>query len=171
MRRSTALLLRHGFTLVEVVVVAAVLVILLAIAGPAMSEFTATNQLAAAKTGFTGALALARSEAARRGGSVILHALGAAAAGDEYAAGWEIVADDNGNGVADATDTVLRHFDALPAAVRLSGNASLVYRATGYLGTTVDQVFTVCRTSGAHDGYQITVTPSGVADVVAISNC
>ncbi len=162
---------RHGFTLVELVVVVAVLVILLAVAGPAMSEFTANNRLAAAKTSFSGALALARSEAAKRGGAVILHALGAAAAGNEYAEGWDIVSDDNGNGVADANDTVLRHFDALPPSVKLSGNASLVYRATGYLGTAIDQSFTVCRTNGSHNGYRITVTPSGVADVAAIANC
>jgi type IV fimbrial biogenesis protein FimT len=161
----------RGFTLVEMMVVVAVVVVLLAVGGPAMSHFTASNQLAGAKSTFTGALSLARSEAAKRGGAVILHALGTPVAGNEFAAGWEIVSDDNGDGVAGGSDTVLRRFDALPSGVALSGSASLGYRATGYLATAVDQVYTVCRTHDGHDGYQVTVTPSGVADVAAISTC
>ena len=161
----------RGFTLVELMVVAAVLVILLATAGPAMSNFTAGNQLAAAKSTFTGALALARSEAAMRGATVIVHARGTQAAGNEFAAGWDIVSDDDGDGVAGANDTVLRSFDALPSAVKLSGSADLVFRATGYLATVADQVYTVCRVSGGSDGYRVTVTPGGVADVAAIASC
>ena len=163
--------LQHGFTLVEMMVVAAVLVILLATAGPAMSSFTATNQLAATKTAFAGALALARSEAAIRGSPVIVHARGTPVAGNEFAAGWDIVSDDNGNGVVDASDTVLRHFEVLPAGVKLSGSADLVYSATGYLATVADRVYVVCRLTGGHDGYQVTVTPSGVADIATISSC
>jgi prepilin-type N-terminal cleavage/methylation domain-containing protein len=161
----------HGVTLIELMVVLAVLVILLATAGPAMSNFTAGNQLAAAKSTFTGALALARSEAAMRGRTVIVHARGTPAAGNEFAAGWDIVADDNGDGVASVTDTVLRRFDALPSGVKLSGSADLVYRATGYLSTVADQVYTVCRVNGGSDGYRVTVTASGLADVAAITSC
>ena len=152
-------------------VVVAVLVILLATAGPAMSNFTTTNQLAAAKSAFTGALALTRTEAALRGASMILHARGSPVAGNEFAAGWEIVADVNGDGVAGANEPVLRRFDALPSSVKLSGSADLVYRATGYLATTADQVYTVCRLNGGSDGYRVTVTPSGVADVSTIATC
>jgi type IV fimbrial biogenesis protein FimT len=160
-----------GFTLVEMMVVVAVLVALLASAGPAMSSFATANQLAASKTGFAGALALARSEAAKRGSTVILAARGTAATGNELGGGWDIVVDSNGNGSADTGDTLVRRFDALPAGVRLSGDYSIVYRATGYLATAAGKTYTVCRASGSHDGYQVSVTASGVTDIAAITSC
>ncbi|MDE2613641.1 MAG: GspH/FimT family protein [Burkholderiales bacterium] len=162
---------QRGFTLVEMMVVVALLAILLAAAAPGMREFSAANRLATTKSAFTGALALARTEAAKRGSGVFLRASGAPAAGNEYAAGWQIVADDNGNGVIDATDTVVRTYDALPAGITLSGNATLLYRAAGFLGTTADQLFTVCRADGSGKGFRIAVTPSGVTDVAQITNC
>ena len=161
----------RGFTLVEMMVVLAVMVVLLAVAAPKLAGFTANNQLNGVKTSFTNAIALARSEAAKRGTSVFLRAKGTPATGNEFALGWEVIADDDGNGSVSASDTVVRRFDALPSAVKLSGNALLSYRATGYLAGTSDQTFTLCRISGSTDGYRVTVSPSGAADVSAISSC
>lgn len=163
--------LSHGLTLVELMVVMIVLVILLASAGPSMGHFTTSNQLVSAKSTFASALALARSEAAKRGVTVILVASGAAAIGNEFAEGWEIVVDSNGNGVADAADTQIRRFDALPASVKLSGQASVAFTATGALSTVADRTYTVCRSSGGSDGFQVTVAASGVTDVMSISSC
>ena len=161
----------RGFTLVELMVVLSVMVVLMSVAGPSLTSFLANNQLSAAKSGFTNAIALARSEAAKRGTSVFLRARGTPVAGNEFAAGWEIISDDDGNGSVSASDTVLRRFDALPIGLKLSGGTGLTYRATGYLSTPSDQVFVVCRASGSTDGFRVTVTPSGVADVSAISTC
>jgi len=163
--------LPRGLTLVELLTVAAVLVILIATAVPAMNGFAAANQIAGTRSAFGASLALARSEAAKRGVAVIVHARGAPAAGNEYAAGWEIVLDDNGNGVADANDTVLRRFDALPSGIALSGNSNVVYLPTGYLATPVERTFTVCRTGGSHAGFRIAVAPSGVTDTAPITTC
>ena len=164
-------LLGRGFTLVEMMVVLAVMVVLLAVATPKLAGFTANNQLNGVKTSFTNAIALARSEAAKRGTSVFLRAKGTPATGNEFALGWEVIADDDGNGSVSASDTVVRRFDALPTTVKLSGNALLTYRATGYLAGTSDQTFTLCRVSGSTSGYRMTVSPSGAADVSAISSC
>jgi len=162
---------RRGFTLVELMVVVAVVVVLLASAGPAMSSFATANQIAAAKSTFAGALALARSEAAKRGTSVIVQARGSAPSGNEFGAGWDVVVDTNGNGSVDTSDLTVRSFDALPSGVKLSGAATIVYRATGYLATATDKTYTVCRASGSHDGFQVTVTASGVTDILAINSC
>ena len=163
--------LRRGFTLIELMVTLCVLVVVMAVAMPSMSDFLANNQVVAAKSSFAGAVALARTEAAKRGRVVILQALGDGPAGNEFINGWEIVADDDGNGSAGANETRLRRAAATLDKTRLGGAPSLAFRASGALVGTAAVVYTVCRVSGSSAGYSITVTPSGVADVAAISSC
>ena len=177
MRHPTILLLakpplrRHGFTLIELMVTLSVLVVVMAVAAPSMADFSANNQVAAAKTGFAGAVALARTEAARLGKTVILQPLGSGPAGNEYLNGWEIVSDDDGDGLAGASEPRLRRSSIAYEKIKLSGARSLAFRASGALAGTSAQVYTVCRLSGSSAGYSITVTPSGVSDVAAITNC
>ncbi|HMM83920.1 MAG: GspH/FimT family pseudopilin [Gammaproteobacteria bacterium] len=64
---------RHaGFTLIEALLVASVTAVLLTLAVPSYSEFTARHRLLAAAEGMALDLALARSEAAQRGVPVYL---------------------------------------------------------------------------------------------------
>ena len=163
--------LRRGFTLIELMVTLAVLVVVTSVALPSMVDFLASNQVVASKTAFAGAVALARTEAAKRGKVVILQALGDGPAGNEFINGWEIVSDDDGNGVAGANETRLRRASGTQDKVRLSGNPSLAFRATGALVGTAAIVYTVCRASGGTNGYSITVTPSGATDVASITTC
>lgn len=160
-----------GLTLVELMVVMTVLVILLATAGPSLNHFAASNQLVTTKSSFASALAIARSEAAKRGTTVLLAARGTPAAGNEFAAGWDVVVDTNGNGVADDADTLVRRYDVLPSTIKLSGTATVSFGATGYLSTVTDRTYTVCRASGGPDGFRITVAASGVTDVLTIGSC
>ena len=160
-----------GFTMVEFMVTVAVLVVVLAVTATPLSDFAATNQVASSKSEFAASIGLARTEAARRGQTVILQAVAGGTAGNEFAAGWELYADADGNGAVGGGDALLRRFDAPSARIKLHGNASLAFRATGYLvgGMTLD--YTVCRASGSNAGFRISVTPSGIADVAAISTC
>ena len=161
----------RGLTLIELMVTLAVLVVVLAVSAPGMAEFSANNRQAATKTAFSGAVALARSEAARRGQSVVLAAVSGGVSGNELAKGWELVADDDGNGEAGDSEPRLRQYPALDNGVRLSGIRNLVFRATGALSTTTAAVYTICRSDGATQGFSLTVGPSGVADVAAINTC
>ena len=122
-----------GFTLVELMVSVVVLVIILAMAGPSMAEFTANNHLAASKSAFAAAVALARTEAARRGQTVIIQAIAGGAAGNEFKAGWELYVDVDGNGAVGGGDTLVRGFEAPSDKVKLSGTSPLAFQATGYL--------------------------------------
>ncbi len=160
-----------GFTLVELMVSVVVLVIILAMAGPSMAEFTANNHLAASKSAFAAAVALARTEAARRGQTVIIQAIAGGAAGNEFKAGWELYVDVDGNGTVGGGDTLVRGFEAPSDKVKLSGTSPLAFQATGYLvgGATLN--YTACRVSGSTAGFQISVTPSGIADVKGVSSC
>ena len=161
----------RGLTLVELMVALSVLVVLTAVAAPSMADFTANNQVVGAKSSFAGAVALARTEAAKRGRVVILQALGDGPIGNEFVNGWEIVADDDGNGLAGANETRLRRAASALNKVKLSGARSLGFLASGALVGGAAVVYTVCRDSGSSNGYSITVTPSGAADVAAISSC
>lgn len=160
-----------GFTLVELVVTLTVLVITLSLAAPAFSAFVANNQLAAAKSEFASSLALARSEAARSGSMVFVQAAAGGAAGDEFAGGWNLVVDVDGDGVADNNDTVLRHYDAPPATIRLAGAATLRFSASGNLSPAVAVSYSVCRSDGSAAGYRIDVAPGGTSFVSAITSC
>ena len=162
---------QRGLTLIELMVTLAVMVVLMSVAVPSMSDFTANNQVVAAKSAFAGAVALARTEAAKRGRVVILQALGTGPVGNEFANGWEIVADDNGDGLAGANETRLRRAAATFDKTKLGGTASLAFRASGALVGTTAEVYKVCRQSGSTAGYSITVTPSGATDVAAITTC
>lgn len=162
---------RRGFTLVELMVTLAVMVVVASVAVPSMVDFTANNQVVAAKSQFATAVALARTEAAKRGRTVFVQAIGTGSAGNEFANGWEVVVDDDGSGTADVGDSRVRRNATPLQNVRLGGSAQLAFRATGALIGTSAQVYSVCRTSGSSAGYSITVTPSGVADVAAIHSC
>jgi type IV fimbrial biogenesis protein FimT len=162
---------QRGLTLIELMVTLAVMVVLMAVAVPSMSDFTANNQVVAAKSAFASAVALARTEAAKRGRVVILQALGTGPTGNEFANGWEIVADDNGDGLAGVNETRLRRAAATFDKTKLGGNASLAFRASGALVGSSAEVYKVCRQSGSTAGYSITVTPSGATDVAAITTC
>lgn len=161
---------RRGLTLVELMITLSVLVIVLAVAMPSMAEFNANNQVVATKSGFAGAVALARTEAAKRGRVVVLQALGSGPVGNEFANGWEIVVDDDGNGAADASETRVRRSALTLERIRLGGNASLAFRASGALVGTTAEVYTICRTGGTR-GFTVTVTPSGSTDVATINTC
>ncbi len=165
----------RGLTLVELAVVLSVLTIVLATAMPSLAAFSANNRVVATKSAFASAVALTRGEAAKRGRPVILQALGDGPTGNEYSGGWELVVDENGDGVAAAGEQRLRKYGALGNGVRLTGNRSLVFSASGALAGLAALEFTACP-SGAgvpagSSGYRITVTPSGVADVGAVANC
>lgn len=160
-----------GLTLVELVVTLAVVVVMAAMAVPSMSDFLENHQVAATKTAMSGAVSLARSEAVKRGRSVILQPLGDGPSGNEYVNGWEVVVDEDGNGSADSNEARVRRSAQVQDKLRTGGPRSVVFLASGAVAGNQAQVFTLCRQSGSSSGYRLTVSPSGVADVAVISSC
>lgn len=161
----------RGFTLIELLVVLVVLTLGTLIVLPSMKEFTARNRLLSVQTDFMSALNLARSEAVRRGVPVLFLAASGGVTGNAYANGWRLVPDLNGNGSVDSGESELRAATALPSDIKLDGDATLVYAASGFLTPASSHSYTLCPASGSQQGLQITVTPSGLADVVAITTC
>jgi type IV fimbrial biogenesis protein FimT len=122
MRRAAS-----GFTLLEMMIVIAILGIVAAIAFPSFTYLSANTKIKNASTELYLALIRARNEAVKRNRlvSVTRNAGG-------WAAGWQIIADQNNDGdFVDAEDRVLVDAGALKRITITASQASIVFMASG----------------------------------------
>jgi prepilin-type N-terminal cleavage/methylation domain-containing protein len=123
----------QGFTLIEMLVVVALLGIFLAIAAPSFAGLIRSNKVQAAADELVTVLQYARSEAITRGVTVTLTADSATT----WNAGFNIT----------AAGQILRRIDAggLQSGITVSsGAAQASFSATGTTGGTTSQCFTLC---------------------------
>jgi type IV fimbrial biogenesis protein FimT len=128
---STAGCSPDGFTLLEALVVLALLATLVALAAPSLSGLRQKHQMQSQAEQMLGSLMLARSEALQRQQRVTLCVLGLGVVGGgcategSWAQGWLVFVDGNDNAVRDSTETVLMVHPALPPFLKLQGNATV----------------------------------------------
>jgi type IV fimbrial biogenesis protein FimT len=79
----------YGFTMIELMVVVAIVAILASLAAPSFSELLRTNRLTAASSALQVSLSLARSEAVRRGADARVSVVANTAAG-QWTGGWTV---------------------------------------------------------------------------------
>jgi type IV fimbrial biogenesis protein FimT len=161
----------RGFTLIELLATLSVLVILTSLAAASMSSTVNNNRIYATQTEFLASLALARSEAARRGVPVVLSAT-APVTGNAFAGGWRVWVDLDGNGSFDsATEPVLRTHESIPSSILVGDGTTtdIGFTPVGFLsqGGAVD--IKVCASDGAVAGYDISIQPNGMADVADVA--
>jgi type IV fimbrial biogenesis protein FimT len=163
----------RGFTLVEMMVTVAVLSILSVVAVPSLIAFSARNRLQSLSSDFVSSLVLARTEAARAGLPVLVLPATGGVTGNEFAQGWNLYLDRNSNGSFDSGDTLIRTYAALPGTLKMQGTSAINFSAIGYLTPAAAVSFVLCPStgSGLRDGVQVTVPPSGLADVTRITTC
>ena len=161
-----------GFTLIELLATMAVLVILSTIAATQLSSTVSNNRAFTAQIELVASLALARSEAVRRGVPVVLSAT-TPVTGNEFGGGWSVWVDQNANGAFDTGETILRAHESLPASaviISASGN-TISYGTMGFLTTAGTVNMKVCPISYANKGYGITIQPNGLSDVDPAATC
>lgn len=128
-----------GFTLIEVMVAAALVVLLLTLGAPTFENTVRNSRLTTLANDLLANLNLARSEAIKRGEMVVLckSSDGARCIGPNWSAGWIVFVNSNGElpPVVDPGEPILRHYAALPLGYTLATNHNFVnfvaYRPSG----------------------------------------
>ena len=161
-----------GFSIIEIMIVLAILGIIVAMAAPSLRDFIRTNRLTTTSGSLSADLAFARNESIRRNQSVLVcRAEGCGSTGTNWAAGWLICYDNDANGACDAsTDTnpnPIRQRGALPTGLDLTGpSVNLEFHPNGRQGTVgsaaVAFALTGSWTSGANNTYTHSVANTGV---------
>lgn len=155
----TAMRQGNGFTLVEMVVVLAVIAIVMSYALPAYSRFVAQNKVQSFAYALLADLNNARSEAIRRGAVVEVCAASAststscnAASASNWSKNWIMIADEGG------ASAVLKVHQAEAGAVASASIASFRFAPSGRVSAAGDITF---RDSGATTSATVTVANYG----------
>ena len=125
---------QQGFTLVELMITLAVVIVLLAVGIPLFGRILSTNQAAAEVNSLVTALQLARNEAVNRGRPVTLCA-GTAACGASWANGWMVYEDLDSDGTLDAGENILRIWADPPNAAFTTTANALTFSPVGDLSS------------------------------------
>ncbi len=124
----------RGFTLIELMVALAIIMILAVMAVPSFRSFTANQQVKTASYDLLTAFNYARGEAIKRNDTVTVLAVGGA-----WAGGWQVKVTVAG------TDVVLKEWDA-PNSVTFSNNpVSLAFLGNGRVSGGVGATLRVCK--------------------------
>lgn len=136
----------QGFTLLELMIVVAILAIVASLAAPSFKETTTRKQLQKAISGVEGMFRFARSTANQRGSNVFLSPI----TGTNWANGVRVWVDENGNapgtGYESASDTELRVFTLPPRVTVAEQNSTSIaaFNGQGYLQPQVQLTLRFC---------------------------
>ena len=125
--------LNSGFTVIELMVVVAIVAILAALAGPSFTPLIDNWRTRQMAEGLQSTLFYARSEAIKRGGNVIIqknpnntNGCSLAPGASDWGCGWHVCADANLNGVCENNEILQRFSPPTNTQVtRTSGGATI----------------------------------------------
>jgi len=147
-----------GFTLIELMIALTIAGILVTMAVPNFRDFVMNNRLSAATNDFITTLAMARSEAVKRGeGVTICSSTDQATCTDTaWNQGWIVMVTSN--------NEILRVHEPLDSAISLTNaatNKSIEYRPTGFLNAGTANTFDICDSRTGETGRQIAISGTG----------
>ena len=117
-----------GFTLLEALVVLALVAVLTGIAAPAMISWRLQQRMQVQGQALFDSLVLARAEALRQQQRVTVCAVtdsDRCAQAGPWTSGWMVFVDANDNAVRDANEPVLQVQEGVPSFLKLEGNATV----------------------------------------------
>jgi type IV fimbrial biogenesis protein FimT len=152
-----------GFTILELMVVVAIVGILMAVAVPAMGNFIRNGRITAAANDVMAALHFTRSEAIKRRRPVTLCTsanaiqanntanVNATCADSEFLTGWLVFVDLNQNGQREAGDTILLNHGPMNAQITAASEVDplfVTYLLNGFAGNTNGARLVLCDERG-----------------------
>jgi type IV fimbrial biogenesis protein FimT len=121
-----------GFTLIEFVVVMAIVGILVSLATPAIINLMANADVRSNASSVVGDFGTARAEALRTRRSVTVCARASAGVcGTTWAQGWIVFQDTNNNQIVDSGERIVRQQEGLDGTATLTGPAVFTFRSSG----------------------------------------
>jgi type IV fimbrial biogenesis protein FimT len=160
-----------GATLLELMVVLAVLAILVTIGMPSLTSLINASRVTSAANELVSSLHLARSEAIKRGTRAVMcpSATGTSCTDGGWHQGWLVFHDANNNAALDAGEAVILQQPAMHEGFRLTGNAPvsryISYSSTGAAklvsGAFQAGTLTVCNASDPSGARKIIVSSTG----------
>jgi type IV fimbrial biogenesis protein FimT len=152
-----------GVTLTELLVVLVLVAVLLAMGAPAMSTMADSVRLTSGANTFFSSVLLARSEAAKRNGRVVLckSSGGGCVSTGGWEQGWIVFHDANNNAALDWGEVLLLKEPGLSNGLRLRGNIQ-VADYVSYTPTGAARL-----TTGAFQAGTLTVCPQAATPVAA----
>lgn len=171
----------RGFTLIELMVTISIGVILMTMGVPMMRNLIERNAVAGHVNSFVGAVQLARSEAIKRGISVVVCRSAnaetsstptCAASGTGWESGWIVFADrdinDQMNWASGSSDVLLRVQGVINDSGGIEQNAfrKLVFRPTGLMSAGASQITFNSRSLASSQQRRVCVTMAGRTRVI-----
>lgn len=161
---------QSGFTLVELMITIVILAVLLGLGLPSFQGVMRSNRIATTTNELTASLSLARNEAIKRAqwAGVCPSSAGTACDGADWASGWLVWADSNGDGALGAGEDVLRFAAGRGGIVAGGAAAAVVFDARGRRMAAADQVITLRPDECGDQPLQrtLTVNRTGQARIV-----
>ncbi|WP_420220328.1 GspH/FimT family pseudopilin [Metapseudomonas resinovorans] len=154
----------RGFTLIELLVAVTLLAICIGLGTPSLTQFIRAQQLTATSQVLSSSLALARQESVFRKVAVLVDNQDG-----DWATGWWVYADQNGNGRWDESDVLIRQIGPQPAGVVIKGNSPVrryirytpTGRATMLGGAFQAGTLTLCRSDGRSHVTKLVINAAG----------
>lgn len=163
----------RGFTLTEMLVTIALAASMTALVAPSVAQYVASTQVSSATTNMMASLYLARHEAIKRHGRVVLCKTSDGnhcAHSGGWEQGWIVFHDVNNNGLREEAEQIIQQQMALSGSLRMTGNSPVArYISYGSLGSTLlvggafqAGTLTLCRPAAdSVDGRQIILNAAG----------
>ena len=161
----------RGFTLIELMMTLAVVAILLGIAAPGFVSIIKNNRITTVTNDLLADLALARSEAAKRGQSVsiCISSNGTSCTGTNWLDGRLVFSDAGTAGTIDGSDAIIRVTESRSNGLTLSSanfaNTGYIrYGASGTVSTATNNnpgTFKICDDRTGNFGRLVSITNTG----------